>query len=391
MTSLRRLGTVGALVASLAVGGGCTFRDDFAESTLPPMPVGAGSVAGTVATTAVPDSIDLGPRAPAIVGEDCALTPPPSPEAVGRLTYTFQTRWYELRDDANSASCLRALRKAERGALSWAPSGDRALLGPGLTIDAANKVRRTGIPGAALTPQFSADGSLIVTLEKGQLLRRPAGSTKRTKVSFLAETTAFAVHPSGRVIAAAGTTADQRSVIAMASIDGQGARDLVNLAPGVVVSRLAWTPDGSTVVWVSAGVSHQARTVHLPDLKVLNRLAGQAPMTDLVVGDDVIATSVGSCEQSMAVRISNPETTFDLTAFPPFGSMSTRPIGFLGDMLLIEARAKGCSGAADVWAVDPGDPSSPVLLVSAVDGAAVRPSPRPVEPPPAIVAPAVNA
>ncbi len=387
-TVTRRLRSGVALAALPAVLlglAGCGVDDSFSTSTLPPIPnattaATAADAAATDATAPASGGQDAsGPKVPRVTGDGCAF---PSASATGSsdaVTYVLSGSLFQLGADASTATCLRTITIAAGARISWSPAGDRFLAGPTQVIDRRG-AHSTGFRADNTGVRWSADGADIFApaVGDGTLLRRAkAQSNARQDISFLARTTAAVAHPSGTVLLAAGTSSAGGQVVAMADIDGKQPRNLLTFSSTVSLPELTVAPTGDAfavlVIGQGATAGTSVRVVHLPGLDVTNALQFTGSAAMLTQSGNSVAVRVGDCAGRTSVRLYNGTAAIDLSAESPFTGRSTLPVGFVGDRLIVEARAKGCTGSADVWSVDPDDPGSAQLLVSGVDMAAVRP------------------
>ncbi len=380
----RALATAG-LVALVAAGalGGCGIADErFGNDTLPPLrPQTAGTVAdapgGSPGTGNTP-LIDVGPRTPTIKGDGCRLTGPPPAGAPARITYSFGGSLFELSDDANTAVCLLSLPdKFAKVAPLWSPGGERFLLGAA-TLMADTKLGASGLNADTVAATWSTpDGEFIAGITKdGRLVRRPVdGSAKLANISFLKTTSAVVYHPSGSVLFAAGAPRRGDPVVMLSSTNGKLFRPLVNLPTGATVTELAASADGESISFVERlGGRDTVRILHFPDLALSTRLEAGTELGDLVQDGEVVAVRVGSCTAATSTRVYTGTSTVDLNAAEPFVGRSNQPVGFVSGQLIVASRSTGCTGPADVWSVDPADPTVPTLLISGVSEASVRPA-----------------
>ncbi len=373
---------VGVVAVAL---GACGLTDDrFGSSTLPPIgPVTGGTLAapGASIDPGAAPLIDTGPRSPKIVGEGCALTAPGATGAPASVTYSFATSLFELSADAETARCLMALPqdKVDQRPL-WAPTGDRFLISPGVVmIDA--KLGASGLQADATRAIWSApDASLLVAVtDDGRLVRRPVdGSGKLANISFMKNTSAVVYHPGGAVLFAAGTARDGTAQIVLSEPAGKLFRPVVLLPAGAQVPEVAAAADGQSISFIEvSAVTSRVRALHLPELTLTTRIETSTPLSGLVHDGDVVAVRAGECSGSTSTRLSTGAATLDLNAAEPFVGRSTEPVGFVSGSLIVASRQTGCSGPADVWAVDPADVSVPTLLISGVTEVSVRPAPLP--------------
>ncbi len=297
------------------------------------------------------------------------------------MTYSFATSLFELSADAETARCLMALpQSAVDQRPLWAPTGDRFLVDSGtVMIDA--KLAKSGLQADATRASWSApDATLLVAITKdGRLVRRPVdGSQKLANISFLKDTSAVAYHPSGAVLFAAGTAKDGTAQVVLSEPTGKLFRPVVLLPPGVQVPELAAATDGQSISFIEVSpASTRVRVLHLPELGLTTRIETSASLSGLVHDGDVVAVRAGECGGSTSTRLSTGTTTLDLNAAEPFVGRSTEPVGFVSGSLIVASRQTGCTGPADVWAVDPADVSVPTLLISGVTEVSVRPAPLP--------------
>ena len=201
---------------------------------------------------------------------------------------------------------------------------------------------------------------------------------KLANISFMKNTSAVAYHPGGAVLFAAGTARDGTAQIVLSEPSGKLFRPVVLLPAGAQVPEVAAAADGQSISFIEvSAVTSRVRALHLPELTLTTRIETSAPLSGLVHDGDVVAVRAGECSGSTSTRLSTGAATLDLNAAEPFVGRSTEPVGFVSGSLIVASRQTGCSGPADVWAVDPADVSVPTLLISGVTEVSVRPAPLP--------------
>ena len=373
--------SLGVALSAVVALAGCGLTDDgLGSGTLPPLGPATGTLAGpgVTADPGVVPLIDTGPRSPRIVGDGCALTKPAGASAPATVTYLLGTSLFELSADAETAKCLMTMPESATTLLPlWAPTGDRFLLGP-KTVMIGGKLAVSGLQADAVTASWSTpDGEFFAAITNdNRLVRRPVdGSKKLANISFLKHTTAVAYHPSGSVLFAAGTNKDGSVELALSEPAGKLFRPLVLLPDSAEVTEVVASADGQSIGFIETTAnSTLVRVLTMPELTLSTRIEATTPVSRLVHDADVVAVRIGECSGSTSTRLSTESTTADLNAGEPFVGRSTEPIGFIAGSLIVASRQTGCTGPADVWAVDPADPSVPTLLISGVNEPSIRPS-----------------
>ena len=347
----------------------------------------------TVAPTSPPSVTDPGttPEPPQTTGSLAPPTPlvqslPAAPcelgavTADGEVTFVAGSKLYGVRPDGTGGRCLTELSEVPSGAVQWGPQGDRVLLGPSTVLDASGTrasgffadnpaVRWSRPTGSALIAPRQNDGQLI--------WRESSDAAERLDISFLARTDSAVYHPAGRDILAAGVDAGGVYGVFLAGNRGEDARPVATVADATTfVHDLAFDAGGTHAYFVHDHPSeYHVHDLAFPDLALTDLVVSPEPVGRLVVdGVASIAWRQGDCAGRTSTVVWSPDSgpSRPVGAGSLLEIMSTEPVGWVGGgSLAVMARERGCDGPGDLWIVPAGsDP--PVLVVSAIEQAAVR-------------------
>jgi hypothetical protein len=343
----------------------------------------ASTAAVTLPTSTPSPSSGTGPLKPAeplvrsLPADPCALD---GVTAAGEVTFGAGSKLYGVQPDGSDVRCLTALPEGQSGAIQWGPQGDRVLLGPGTVLDAAGPrnsgffadnpgVRWSRPTGSALIAPRQDDGRLI--------WRQSTDASDRLDISFLARTDSAVYHPAGRNILAAGVDAVGQYGVFLAGNRGENPQPVTTIEDGsTVVHDLAFDSGGTHAYFVHdhPGQYH-VHDLSFPDLALTDLVVSPDPVGRLVVDDTAsIAWRQGDCSGRTSTVRWSPDagSSQPVGAGSALAALSTEPVGWVGGgSLAVMARESGCDGPGDLWIV-PADGGDPVLLVSAIEQAAVR-------------------
>lgn len=366
---------VGVGLSIVLLLGACAEKDEFSDSTLPP--ISSDQIAAATTTTTVPlVPATLGPKTPAIVGDVCELSVAPNPGS-SIVTYMLGGSLMALTPDGTQAACIMDNMVAPPGPVIWGPDGNSVLMGPG-TMRNVFGAFPTGIADNDPTVRWTYPaGEFLLSLHDGRLDRRKAGEARsRRSLGVMSKTTAVASHPAGEHLLIGGVGRDRVTGIYIANIDGRNARPIVTVpTPDAVVTAISVAPSGDQFGFVAAvGERSEVFIGRFPDLTLTRILDVNVPLDTLVQSSSgALAVRAGNCDGRVTTYVYPGDQAVDIGTTGPLAELSASPIGWTdATHLVVMARANGCAGPGDLWVVDPADPYRAELLVSAVDSAALR-------------------
>jgi hypothetical protein len=290
--------------------------------------------------------------------EHCAVG---SPLPGGEITYVHDGRLVGVAPDGRDRRCLGRLRDAS-AAISWAPSGDRALAGTTAVVPGGS--HPSGLPAVDQLTWSPAGRSLLAVTPTGALIRKRAGVDKPQDITFLNRHETATYHPSGRAIVSVGE-GNEGYGLYLADTDGKVLASLVEGETARHIGPLAWTENGDLVF----AAQHDDRwDLHRLELGGAGRLTTLAstpspnqPISDVVASvapgagiawrqgdcaDGILATHVLQRGRSLAL---SPEVA------------TARPAGWLPDgTLVLQTTGGTCRdaprtiGEGDIYAVKDG-------------------------------------
>lgn len=176
---------------------------------------------------------------------------------------------------------------------------------------------------------------------------------------------------------AAGVAPDGSAGIFIASNRGENMRPVALLEhPDDAIVDMAFWTSGDRMLFVhDHGDSFELHTAVFPSLGLMDVTQYDRPVGDLRIGTDPFswaAYRVGDCSGVTSVMVYPwADAPRDLAAGTPLAERSVRPVGWtdLGH-LIVESRATGCDGPADVWVL--GADGSAQQVLAGVEHVAVR-------------------
>ncbi|HQV57774.1 MAG TPA: hypothetical protein PKV27_07160 [Ilumatobacteraceae bacterium] len=358
---------------------GCAERDEFTDSTLPPITSDQIAAATTTSTIDLAPA-DQGPRTPTITGDGCELTPVPATGSA-TLTYSIGGSILELSADATEASCVIENVVPPPGEVIWAPGGNSLLIGPA-TLRNVFGAFPTGLVDTDTTVRWSyPDGAYLLSVnDRGRLDRRTAGNARaRQSLYAMDRTTTVTAHPAGEHLLIGGTARDRTVGIWIANLEGRSARPIVTVpTDGAAITEISSSSSGDQIGFVATvGERFELFIGRLPELTLARVLDVQTPLAALTQSaSGALAVRVGACAGRTTTQMYAGGTMVDVSASGALANRSTSPVGWLdANRLIVIARDTGCEGSGDLWAVNVANPNLPQLLVSAVDRVAIRPGP----------------
>lgn len=346
------------------------------------LPVATAVTTTTIVRSSSPDAPILAalPDVPCGFADLAATTA--ADGSTAEITFVVGDKLYGSSPDGSAVRCLAELTRDQRGAVSWSPRGDRALLAGGTVLD-ADGARWSGFQVGSSRVRWEApDGAGLVSPNGSgsAVVRRSSTSVDdRSDVTFLSRTWAVAPHPAGRgVMVAAGAASDStRGVFVRTSAD-EPARPLLTLSnPDEQITELAVDDAGDVVYFITDnGVQFRVHQLSLALLATSELDVEQAPIAQLVVGPAwrTVAWRVGLCNDvtQTVVRDDRSGTALQAGVGTPLEGLSLSPVGWLdAGRLVVASRTLGCDGPADVWIWNVLDGSA-TLLVKTVEMPATR-------------------
>ena len=336
-----------------------------ATTTMPPTTTVASTSTLAPTTTVSPGLIATLPRC-----EGGAVIP--ASTGAGQIGFIIGDAVYVADPDGSGVQCVTG--EATDGPFVWGPAGDRLVAGQAVTSAAGSAPALT----AAVPTWSRPTGTSLVWVDGGRLLKAGIHDAQARDLTFLASHDAVTYHPAGVEIATTGQADDGTRGVWLATNDGSDPRLLVR-ADEATVHDFTFTHDGIEGYFLA---DHGDRW-HVHDIfLVLDpgddadefdasiRYESAGPLSHLVVSpwDFLWAAQDGECGSGSRVVIGDATLAEELTGVEAF------PVGWLpGQQLVVAAYAGGCDRPVDLWIVDvTGGSSSATLLVSAVDGAAIR-------------------
>lgn len=370
---------LGALVLCGLLTVGCAERDEFTDSTLPPITSDQIAAATTTSTIALAPA-DQGPRTPTITGDGCELTAAP-PSGASTLTYSIGGSILELSADATKASCIIDNVIPPTGEVIWSPGGASLLVGPA-TMRNIFGAFPTGLDDADTTVRWaSPTGEYLVSIDKnGRLDRRQAGVARsRQSLYVMQQTSTVTAHPAGEHLMIGGTARDKSVGIWIATLEGRSSRPIVTIPTAdAAVTEISIGSSADQFGFIATvGDRSEVFIGRLPELTLARVLDVRVPLAALTQSaSGALAVHVGACDDRTTTQIFTGGTMVDVTMSGTLATKSTTPVGWLdANRLIVLARDRGCEGPGDLWQINLANTDAPELLVSAVDRVAIRQGP----------------
>lgn len=360
--------------------------------------------AGPTATDAAPSTTGASPHNTVVdAGGPCGWTPVHSGPT---LTFVAGGELSEL-DAEGKLHCLAPV-SGPTSSLSWAPTGQRALIDGGLVLE-AERTTATGATGAATGGWTWPTGLRFVQAEGGRLSKVESDGSGVIDISFLDQHGAATYHPDGLHLAVAGTgTAlvewwnDDESRLEveewtqtglfLVRNDGTGEQVWID-AQDAEITEVVFSADGTRLSFVAD--HHDSRHVHSFDLPEMifetgdgERILTALPedpgliepqfesitsLSHLTIDphdSDRVLFAEGDCASGVGVELLDLEAGGYPT--PVASDLHAIPVGFLGpDRVAVLELDQRCTGTGALWVVDL-TTNERTLVADSVDAAAVR-------------------
>ena len=364
--------TLLAVVLALTVG--CTSHGSPGSTETP-----SGGTRTPSPTTEPPATLVYGEPLPT----GCHGGQPGSKETVA---FVAQGRAWALPPTTGTPNCL--FTTADPGPFTWGPQGDRVAIG-GLAV-------RGVVADAPSLPTVHADSDALGWGHPLGLAMVFASSTDRVprkrfvddgRVERLdglphGQYLQVIYHPSGLALAFVLERGGEQSIW-LSSNEGLDPSRLVFSHGGTTFPSIAFTPDGSHLMWIAHHAAGYAR-VHSMDLAKRDGFSdgwqteqgGTADNLVLPPSGNLMALDEGTgCDDRVATVVLSPAVARPAVPDEP---RPTTAVGWLDrDTLLVAAG--GCGAPLDLYTVDPLNQGAPALVVTGATAAASR-APAPPAP-----------
>jgi hypothetical protein len=303
------------------------------------------------------------------------------PTAKQTVTFVADGRAWAMDPDGDRVVCLFEVDDA--APFAWGPQGDRVAIG-GLAIHGFDR-------DAPELPSVDAEvGAFDWGHPLGLAVVYADGSAKTPEKRFMDDGHVerlpemprgtyldVAYHPSGLALGVAIEQKGEQSIW-LTTNEGEDPERLVFSEGGTLFPAIAFTPDGSSLVWIAKHLNtYQVHRMDLTDRTGFDdgwRGEIGEDATNLHVGPDgnLMALDVGtSCADRRATAVLSP--TVARPALPD----ETRPTTILGwlDRTTVLVATGGCDELVDLSVVDVVDGSVAVLIERVEIGASRAPAP----------------